>query len=64
MYTYVYVRGGRERGASPRPLHGLNPELADIIVEHGLVGRPVYWGLAGNEYRARARENKREAGCV
>jgi len=31
---------------------GLNPDLADIVVYHGLVRRPqLHWGLA-NEYRA------------
>ncbi len=34
---------------------GLNPDLADIVVYHGLVCRPVYWGLA-NEYRANKRQ--------
>ena len=35
---------------------GLNPDLADIVVYHGLVRRPaLHWGLA-NEYRANKRQ--------
>jgi ankyrin repeat protein len=35
---------------------GLNPDLADIVVYHGLVRRPaLHWGLA-NEYRTNKRE--------